>query len=181
MLPSRTETVLKTIVRRYIEEAVPVASQSLVGLSGLNVSSATLRNEMAYLEKEGYILRPHTSAGSVPTDKGYRYYVETLGDLELPLVEQRLISHLFHQVERRLEEWLILTARLLARLVQTAVVVSKPKAKNSRLKHLELVSLKDTLALLILILYGARIKQELISFDRAMSISELELSHFSFS
>ncbi len=173
MLSSRTETVLKTIVRQYIEEAVPVASQSIVGSSGLEVSSATLRNEMAYLEREGYLLRPHTSAGSIPSDKGYRYYVETLEDIKLPLSEQRLVSHLFHQVERRLEEWLSLTARLIAELVQTAVVVTTPKAKNSRLKHLELVSLRDSLVLMVLIFHGAKIKQQLITFDKLMSTSEM--------
>ncbi len=173
MLSSRTETVLKTIVRQYIEEAVPVASQSIVGPSGLEVSSATLRNEMAYLEREGYLLRPHTSAGSIPSDKGYRYYVETLEDIQLPLSEQRLVSHLFHQVERRLEEWLSLTARLIAELVQTAVVVTTPKAKNSRLKHLELVSLRDSLVLMVLIFHGAKIKQQLITFDKLMSASEM--------
>ena len=169
MLPLRTETVLKTIVRRYIEEAVPVASQGIAGSSGLEVSPATLRNEMAYLEKEGYIIRPHTSAGSMPSDKGYRYYVETLGDIELPTVEQRLISHLFHQVERRLEEWLGLTARLLAEQVHTAVVVTTPRAKNAKLKHLELVSLRDTLVLMIMVLYGARVKQQLLTFDNIIS------------
>ena len=173
MLNSRTETVLKTIVRRYIEEAVPVASQSIVGSGGLNVSSATLRNEMVYLEREGYLIRPHTSAGSIPSDKGYRYYVETLGDIALPLAEQRLVSHLFHQIERRLEEWLSLTARLIAELVQTAVVVTTPKAKNSRLKHLELVGLRDRLVLMVLVLDGARIKQQLMAFDEVVSSSEL--------
>jgi len=173
MLPPRTDRVLKTIVRRYIEEAVPVASESIVGSSGLEVSSATLRNEMAYLEREGYISRPHTSAGSIPSDKGYRYYVETLEDIELPAVEQRLISHLFHQAERRLEDWIGLTARLLAELVQTAIVVTTPKAKSSKLKHLELVSLRDTLVLMVLVLYGARIKQQLMTFDEAISSSKL--------
>jgi len=173
MLSPRTATVLKTVVRQYIEGAAPVPSQSIVGVGGLNVSSATLRNEMAYLEKEGYIIRPHTSAGSIPSDKGYRYYVETLGDIELPLPEQRLVSHLFHQVEMELEEWLSLTARLIAQLVQTAAVVTTPKSVDSRLKHLELVSLQESLVLLILVLHGAKVKQQLVTFEEVVSSGEL--------
>jgi len=173
MLSTRTGTVLKTIVRQYIEQAAPVPSQRIVGLSGLNVSSATLRNEMAYLEKEGYIIRPHTSAGTIPSDKGYRYYVETLDDIELPLAEQRLVGHLFHQVERELEEWLSLAARLIAQLVQTASVVTTPKPVYARLKCLELVGLRESLVLVVLVLYGAKVKQQLIDFDQVVSTSEL--------
>ena len=78
MLPPRTETILKSIVGRYIINAIPVPSQSILNDYGLGVSSATIRNEMARLERDGYIIRPHTSAGSVPSDMGYRYYVESL-------------------------------------------------------------------------------------------------------
>ena len=105
MLQDRTATVLKSITRQYISRAVPVSSASVVGDCGLDVSSATIRNEMACLEDDGYIIRPHHAAGSIPSDKGYRYYVGTLSDVELPVAEQRLISHLFHQVEEKLEEY----------------------------------------------------------------------------
>jgi heat-inducible transcriptional repressor len=128
---------------------------------------------MAHLEKEGYITRPHPSAGSIPSDKGYRYYVESLSDIELPLAEQLLISHLFHQVERELEEWLNLAAALTAQLVQNVAIVTIPKPANSRLKHLELVALKDSLTLVVLVLHGARLRQQLITFDQAISQSEL--------
>ncbi len=169
MLSARTETILKSIVGQYITKATPVPSQSLVNDYGLEVSPATIRNEMAYLEHEGYIIRPHTSAGSIPSDKGYRYYVDSLTDIELPLAEQRLINHLFHQVERELEEWLSLAATLIAQLAQNIAIIAAPKPADHRLKHLELVALRDSLALVVLVLHGARVKQQLITFDQVIS------------
>jgi heat-inducible transcriptional repressor len=160
-------------VGQYIVKAVPVPSQSIINDFELAVSSATIRNEMAHLEQEGYIIRPHPSAGSIPSDKGYRYYVETLSDIELPLAEQLLISHLFHQVERELEEWLSLAAALTAQLVQNVAVVTMPKPTNCQFKYLELVALKDSLALAVLVLHGARLRQQLITFDQVISQSEL--------
>jgi len=174
MLSSRTDTILKSIVRQYITTAIPVPSQRITNECELGVSSATIRNEMAYLEHEGYVTRLHPSAGSIPSDKGYRYYVDSLSDIKLPLAEQRLISHLFHQVERELEEWLSLTATLIAQLAQNVAVVSMPKPADCQFKHLELVSLQDSLALIILVLRGARVKQQLITFDQA--ISQLKLT-----
>jgi heat-inducible transcriptional repressor len=173
MLPARRETILRSIVGQYIVKAAPVASQSVVADHELDVSPATIRNEMAHLEEEGYIIRQHTSAGSIPSDKGYRYYVESLGDIELPLAEQRLVSHLFHQVERELEEWLRLAATITAQLVQNMAVVTTPRTANCQFKYLELVSLRDLLALAIFVLRGARIKQRLITFGQTVSQSEL--------
>ena len=173
MLSPRTETVLKSIVEQYIAKASPVPSQSIFDEYGLGVSSATIRNEMACLEHEGYLIRPHPSAGSIPSDKGYRYYVESLGEVGLPLAEQRLISHLFHQVEREQEGWLRLAATLMAHLAQNVSVVTMPKPPDCRFKHLELVTLQDSLVLVILVLHGVRVKQQLITFEPSISQSEL--------
>jgi heat-inducible transcriptional repressor len=128
---------------------------------------------MAHLEEAGYITRQHPSAGSIPSDKGYRYYVESLGEIELPLAEQTLISHLFHQVEGELEEWLRLTAKLIAQLVHNMAVVTTPKTINCHFKYLELVRLQDSLALGIFVLRGARIKQRLINFNETVPQSKL--------
>jgi heat-inducible transcriptional repressor len=173
VLSQRAETVLKSIVEQYISRPAPVPSQSIPFHCQLEVSPATIRNEMAYLEDEGFISRPHTSAGAVPSDRGYRYYVESLIDLKLPAVEQRLITHLFHQVEGELEEWLRLAASIIAQMVQNVAVVSRPKPTGCRLKHLELVSLQDSLVLVILVLHGAIVKQQLIIFDRVATQPEL--------
>ncbi len=173
MLSPRTETILKSIVGQYITRATPVPSQSIINDYELGVSAATIRNEMAYLEQEGYINRPHPSAGSIPSDKGYRYYVESLTDIKLPLAEQCLIGHLFHQVERELGEWLSLAATLTAQLAQNMAVVTMPKPVGCQFKHLELVALQDSLALVVLVLRGARIKQQLVTFDQIISQPEL--------
>ena len=173
MLSSRTGTILKSIVGQYIAKARPVASQSLTNNYELRVSPATIRNEMAHLEQGGYITRCHPSSGAIPSDKGYRYYVESLGDTKLPLAEQRLIRHLFHQVEKELEEWLKLTAQLTAQLVQNMAIVTTPKSAKSRFKRLELIALQDSLALIVLVLHGAKVKQQLITFDQVIPQSEL--------
>ncbi|TET18084.1 MAG: heat-inducible transcription repressor HrcA [Dehalococcoidia bacterium] len=173
MLFPRTETILKSIVGQYIVRAAPVPSQSIINDYELRVSPATIRNEMARLEQEGYITRCHPSAGSIPSDKGYRYYVESLSDIELPLAEQRLIRHLFHQVEKELEEWLRLAAKLIAQLVQNMAIVTMPKPANCQFKHLKLIALQDSLTLIVLVLRGAKVKQQLIAFDQVISQPKL--------
>lgn len=173
MLAPRTELILKSIVNWYIERAVPVSSQNLVHDYDLNVSSATVRNEMALLEQEGYIYRPHTSAGSIPSDKGYRYYVASLEVTPLPISEQRMINHLFHQVENRMEEWLSLAAAIVARLSKNTAVITVPKPADCQFRHLELISLQDYLGLLVLVLRGARIKQQLLTFEGPLTQDSL--------
>ena len=173
MLSVRAEKILNFIVGQYVEKAVPVPSQSIAHDSELGVSSATIRNEMAHLEQEGYIIRAHPSAGSIPSDKGYRYYVESLKELMLFPSEQRLMSHLFHQVEKGLEKWLSLAATLLAQQVQNVAVVTTPKSADCRFKHVELVHLQETLALAVLVLHGAKVRQQLILFDQVVSQPEL--------
>lgn len=158
---------------RYIVDAVPVPSQSIVNDKELGVSSATIRNEMARLEELGYITRPHPSAGSVPCDKGYRHYVESLPDIDLPSTEQLLIRHLFHQVGQELEEWLRLAATFMARSIQNVAVVTMPKPASCRFKYVELVALQDSLALAVLILEGAKVKRQLVVFDKIVSQPEL--------
>lgn len=175
MLTTRTETILKSIVGQYIARAVPVPSQSIVHDYGLEVSSATIRNEMARLEQEGYIIRPHPSAGSIPSDLGYRYYVESLENIRLPTSQQRMISHLFHQVESRLDEWLSLTATLLAHLAHNMAVVATPKTAQCKYKHVEIVSLQDITALLVLVLEGARVRQQLVTFEQEVTQAELTI------
>ena len=166
MLSARAETILKLIVSKYIDQAVPVSSQTVARESGLGVSPATIRNEMARLEDEGYLIRAHPSAGSVPSDKGYRFYVESLKDVSLSESEQRFISHLFHQIEHDQEKWLSLAATLLSRQTHNMAVVTIPKPPGCRFKHVELLSLHESLALAVLVLHGAKVKQQLLTFDQ---------------
>jgi len=165
--------ILKSIINWYIDHAVPVSSQILVHDYDLGVSSATVRNEMAYLEQKGYIIRPHTSSGSVPSDKGYRFYVSSLEEVTLPISEQRMINHLFHQVEGKMDEWLSLAAAIIARLSQNTAVITTPKPTDCQFKHIELVSIQDSLVLVVLVLRGARIKQQLLNLDKPVKQAEL--------
>ncbi len=170
----RRETVLRMIVEEYITRAVPVASKAIVEKHGLKVSPATIRNDTACLEQEGYIIHPHHSAGSVPTDKAYRYYVELIGeDIELPPVGEYLTYCISREAREELEQWLKTVAALLARLVHNLVVITSPKAVRCRFKHLDLVALHDFMALLIVVLYEARIRRQVVSFNRKVSQDEL--------
>jgi heat-inducible transcriptional repressor len=173
MITERSGRILNYIIRQYIENAVPVPSQAVADKASLGVSPATIRNEMALLEKEGYLIRPHTSAGCIPSDKGYRYFVESIGNITLPREEQYLISHTFHQVEKEVEAWVSLTATLLARLTQNVAVVSLPKSTDCKLKHLEFIAVQDKKALAVVVLEGAVVKQKLITFDEAVDQPKL--------
>jgi heat-inducible transcriptional repressor len=146
-----------------------VPSQIIADNAEMGISPATIRNEMALLEKEGYLIRPHTSAGCIPSDKGYRHYVEAIEDVRLPRDEQRLISHTFHQVEKEVEAWVSLTATILARLAQNVAVVSLPTSTDSKLKHLELIALQDSRALVVVVLEGAVVKEKLFTFSEAVN------------
>jgi len=173
-LRERRETVLRVIIEDYITGAVPVASSAIVGKYGLQVSPATIRNDTAYLEREGYVIHPHRSAGSVPTDKAYRYYVELIGEgIELPRVEHYLIHQISQEAKEELERWLRTAAALLARLVRNLVVITTPKAVRCRFKHLDLVALQDFMALLIVVLYEAKVRRQVLSFSRKVSQDEL--------
>ncbi len=176
MLTKREERVLKIIVGEYISSAMPVASEGIARKHELGVSPATIRNDMAYLEEEGYITHPHTSAGRIPADKGYRYYVESLmEEMELALAERNTIRHLFHQVETDMEEWVQLAAALLSRIVRNLALVTFPKASLARLRHMELVALHEFLALLVIVLQEAKLKRQILPLEQATSQDELSM------
>ena len=132
------------------------------------VSPATVRLEMARLEDEGYISQPHTSAGRVPSDKGYRYYVESLmAEEALPWEERETIRHQFHQAERAMEQWFQLAAAVLAHSVSNFAVVTSPRSKETRLRHVQLVPLQELSALCVVVLNEARIRQQVHRLPRA--------------
>lgn len=170
----RREAVLRAVIEDYITRAVPVSSSAIAEKYGLRVSPATIRNDTAYLEREGYVVHPHHSAGSVPTDKAYRYYVELIGEeVELPSVEDYLVRQISQEAKEELEQWLRTVAGLLARLVHNLVVITTPKAVRCRFKHLDLVALQDFMALLIVVLREAKVRRQVLSFSRKVSQDEL--------
>ena len=172
VLKERREAILRVIVGEYIGRAVPVASKTIAQDYDLKVSPATIRNDMAYLEGEGYITRPHHSAGCIPTDKAYRYYVESLGR-EVGFSGVEPIYHPVRKTRDRVESQIRWAVFFLARFVRNLAIITSPKTSQSHFKHLDLVSLQDFVALLILVLYGARIRQRFLSFDEAVSQDEL--------
>jgi len=168
-LTSRQQLILGLVVKEYIQGAQPVSSKT-IEIYGLGVGSATIRNEMAFLEEEGYLTHPHTSAGRVPTDKGYRYFVEHLmRESHLPLEDQRTIQHQFHQVGVDLEQWMRLAASVLAHTSEAAALVTSPRTDACRLKHVEMISLYETMALLIVVLEGGMIRQQILTLDEVMA------------
>ncbi len=151
-LTARREAILRTIVTEYVATGMPVASKT-ISLTDVRVSAATIRNDVTALEEEGYVIRPHTSAGSVPTDRAYRFYVESIGrDAQLPIADQLLIAGVCHDAGEELDKRLRLIATLLAHFVHNAALVTQPKAAKATLRHLHIVSLHDMLALLILVM-----------------------------
>src|SRR5690242_7783509 len=148
MLTDRRRDILKHIVEDYIDSAMPVSSESIARKMSVPVSSATVRNEMAALEDEGFIVQPHTSAGRVPSDIGYRYFVEFLmPEQQLSAEEQRMINHQFHQVQLDTDQWVRLAAAVLARAAANAAVITAPKVLDVKLKHIQLVLVQQRLTL----------------------------------
>ena len=175
MLTERRKAILKIIVNEYIAGVAPIASKAITYNYNLKVSPATVRNDVSYLEEEGYVVRPHSSAGAIPTDKAYRYYVESLSHaVKLPLTEQHLVYELCHEA-KEMEQWLKLAAALLAHFVRNVAVVTSPKAPQCRFKHLNLIEVHDFVALLILVLYEARIRQKILSFNRMVTQEDLTM------
>jgi heat-inducible transcriptional repressor len=173
-LSERRRLILKLVIQEYIDGSVPIASELLVRKYGLAVSSATIRNELAALEELGYLTHLHTSAGRVPTDAGYRFFVENLMDrTALTLTEQRMIRHQFHQVRTELDQWIQLAGAVLARTAQNASVVTAPRAYQARFKHLELISIHETTVLLVLVLHDGTIRQQTIVCDVVRPQDEL--------
>jgi heat-inducible transcriptional repressor len=170
MLTERQRRILGLIVREYVGSSIPVSSKQLVETYDLNVSSATVRNEMARLEEAGFIKAPHTSAGRVPTEDGYRYFVQYLiGDVELGYTEQRMIRHQFHQTRMDVEQWMRLSAAILARTTQGASLVTPPHTDTNHFKHIELISTRGRLVLMVLVMHNGEVRQEMLTLAEPVS------------
>lgn len=176
-LSERQQIVLRLVIQEYIRSVTPVSSKTITDTYNLGVSSATIRNEMAALEELGYLMHPHTSAGRIPTELGYRYFVEKLMEkVDLPAEEQRMINHQFYQARLELDQWLRLSAAILAHSSRNASLVTAPKSSRCHLKHLELISIRDQLILLVLVLQEGTLKQQILTLDTATTQDELARS-----
>ncbi len=176
-LDLRSQAILRAVIEEYVTTAQPVGSQALVERYGLGVSSATVRSILAELEASGLLTHPHTSAGRMPTDAGYRFYVESIVDtVPLPAVEQLMIRHQFGQVEFASEHWFRLAATTLAGLTRSAGLATPAKPRTAHIRRVDLVSVNDRMASLILVLREGAIKQGVVALDEADAVDQPTLN-----
>lgn len=175
MLEDRRLAVLRAIVEDYVSTREPVGSKALVERHALGVSSATIRNDMAVLEDEGYIAQPHTSAGRIPTDLGYRAFVDRLSGVKpLSSAERRAISD-FLAGAVDLDDVVARSVRLLAQLTRQVALVQYPSLVQSTVLHVELVRLSETRLLLVLIADTGRVEQRTVDLPAAMSEDDVSV------
>ena len=173
-LSERQKTLLLVIIRDYIDAAQPVGSQRLVERYHLDLSSATIRHEMSALTEMGYLRQPHTSAGRVPTEEGYRLFVsEMMNQAELPESVQNTISHQFHQARPGVDQWMHLAASILAHQSQGASMVTAPRAEQLRFQHVELISTQGRQILMVLVFVGGEVSQQLLTLAEPVSQERL--------
>jgi heat-inducible transcriptional repressor len=161
-LNERKLDVLRAIVQDYVATREPVGSKALVERHNIGVSPATIRNEMAALEDEGYIHQPHTSAGRVPTDKGYRLFVDRLSQVKPLTSAERTAIHRFLDGAVDLDDVVTRTVRLLAQITQQVAVVQYPSLSRSSVRHVELVALTPSRVMLVLITDTGRVEQRIV-------------------
>ena len=165
-LDERKASILRAIVEQYVDNAQPVGSQTVTQTAGLGVSAATVRNEMSVLERDGFIVQPHTSAGRVPTDRGYRYYVDHLaGAGALPSVERRRIVEFFTSATMAMDDLLHETSQLLARVTAHAAVVVGPQPESVTVRSAHLVLLQPRVLLAVVIMSNGAVEKETILLD----------------
>lgn len=176
-LTERQKVILSLVVHEYSRTAMPVGSQVLVSRYNLDMSSATVRNELAALTEWGFLRQPHTSAGRVPTEEGYRYFVSRLiRAAELPDTTRRTISHQFYQMRNDVEQWVRLAASVLAYQSRAASVVTPPHPEHTRLKHLELIGTRGRQVLVVLVMVGGEVRQRLQSLTEPVNQDQLSQS-----
>jgi heat-inducible transcriptional repressor len=173
-LTERQKTLLLLIIRDYIESAQPVGSKRLAEHYHMHLSPATIRNEMAALTDMGYLRQPHTSAGRVPTEEGYRYFVsQMMNQAELPESVQATISHQFHQSGADIDQWMTLAASILAHQSQGVSVVTAPHADQAKFKHVELISTQGRQVLMVLVMVGGEVSQQILTLAEPVSQERL--------
>lgn len=169
MLDERKTAILSAVVQEYITTAVPVGSTHIADAPGVKVSPATVRNEMAVLEQEGYLVQPHTSAGRIPTDKGYRFFVDSItghgrhGTLDT--TSSATVGEFFANAHGRLEQLLGRTSDLLTRLTSYTSVVVGPRSETVHVRSIQLVPLSSTTLTAVAVMGNGSVENQLIEFD----------------
>ena len=170
----RKQDVLKAVVHEFTGTGVPVGSHALVSRHFVNLSSATIRAELSELADLGYLVQPHTSAGRIPTDRGYRYFVDFLMDLQpLPVEVESFIDGELRSAPADPQALVERVATTTAAVTQNAAVVSSPHGPQARLKHLDLVSLEPADVLVILLVEGNLLRQHVVRLSQPATQAEL--------
>ena len=173
MVSDRSLEVLRVIVQDYVASREPVGSKSIVERHSFGVSAATIRNDMALLEEEELIAAPHTSSGRVPTDKGYRVFVDQLADLRPLSSAQRQAIETFLGQSVDLDDVLARTVRLLSQLTNHVALVQYPSLAKSRVRHIELVPLTTRRVMVVFISDSGRVEQNIIDLRSDVEIEEI--------
>jgi heat-inducible transcriptional repressor len=176
-LDERKAAILRAIVEHYVDSAQPVGSQTVTQTAGLGVSAATVRNEMSVLERDGFIAQPHTSAGRVPTDSGYRYYVDHLAGIgALAPVERRKIADFFTSATMAMDDLLHETSQLLARVTAHAAVVVGPQSESVTVRSVHLALLQPRVLLAVVVLSNGAVEKETVLLDADADADDLGLA-----
>src|SRR5690606_7280759 len=162
MLDERKTSILRAVVEEYIQTAQPVGSSHVVNAPGVSVSSATVRNEMAGLENEGYLVQPHTSAGRIPTEKGYRYFVDALNQPVLDRASSQQVRAFFDRTHGEIGQMLADTTRLLSQLTDYAAVVVAPGREATQVLSVQLVVLAPRTALFVVVLADGSVEKRTV-------------------
>ena len=173
-LTERQKLILGLVVQDYVEAAQPVGSRHLVDHYGLDVSSATVRNEMAELTETGFLRQPFTSAGRVPTEEGFRFFVgELMHRQELPVSIKHTISHQFYQARHEVQQWMRLAASVLASQSRAASLITPPQSQQARFQHLELIVTTGKQVLMVLVLESGQVIQQMLVLKEAFAQEKL--------
>ena len=170
-LTERQEKILNVIIRNYLETGEPVGSRTISKNSDLNLSSATIRNEMSDLEELGYILQPHTSAGRIPSDKGYRFYVDHLmeqKDQEINEVKEMVVERT-DQMEKMLKQ----VVKVLANSTQYATMISAPAVRGIRVRFVQLSAVNDHELLSVVVMDGNVVRNRIIKLEQSLSNEDI--------
>jgi heat-inducible transcriptional repressor len=165
MLDERKASILRAVVEEYIQTAQPVGSGHVADAPGVSVSSATVRNEMAALETDGFLAQPHTSAGRIPTEKGYRYFVDALTEPSLDRSSAQQVRAFFDRAHGEIEQMLADTTRLLSGLTDYAAVVVAPAHEAAAVRSVQLVDLAPKVALFVAVLGNGAIEKRTIGLE----------------
>jgi len=173
VLDERKKAILRVVVHDYILTAEPVSSKAVAEKCRLGVSPATVRHELGILEDMGYLKQPHTSAGRIPSDLGYRFYVDALAEVRLNPVERATIDRIFASVSKEIEDLMRETSVLLSRMTRHTGIVFAPALKKSAFKHIDLVFLRPDTILMVLITETGCVEKQVLEFKSEVSAEDL--------